>query len=70
MTYYAIASNKGLWHATTSNDQSQQVATLCGVKAWHDYDTPLARLSEDDYVAPMQFVECVKCENKMRKDRG
>lgn len=68
VNYYAAPSqSSGLWHATTSNDQSKQVKTLCGIKVWNEYTLPTARIINDYYWTPnSQWVECEKCERALQ----
>lgn len=69
--FYAAATNSGRWHAhTNSSPTGEGEKALCGATVWPERDNPKARLEEDDYESPMQWIECAKCENAIRKARG
>lgn len=70
--FYAAATASGTWHAHTGATGKTQYTkrALCGADVEPEADNPVARVDGDDYVAPMQWVECGKCEKAILKARG
>jgi len=68
--HYAVRSGTGVWHATDQIEEAPGLKSFCGVRVEHDADRPTARIDNDSYTFPSQWVECQKCENKVRNLRG
>jgi hypothetical protein len=69
--FYAAATQSGTYHAhTNSAPNGEGEKALCGATVYPEHDNPVARLDEDEYASPMQWVECAKCEKTIRKSRG